>query len=228
MFLLLADNKEVRDRAFKNVIPIISQQKLCDPRRPHLFHTLPHPGPRRVLGGGGVPPRAGHGNSGPRISEDRRGIRPHVDEDVEAIAGNGIASSDQGRERQIVLLYREHPAAHLANGEPHGGVDESMDGRFGEERVEGARSRESEKVRVGAGEEGGGFREAAEVAGPPEEAAAGGGVGPRGGLEEGGGGRGSARGDGAVADEHRRRRRRHAEENEGSYRPRPIQNKYGL
>jgi hypothetical protein len=39
----LADNKEVCDSAFKDVIPVISQQELCDPRRPHLFHILPHP-----------------------------------------------------------------------------------------------------------------------------------------------------------------------------------------
>lgn len=135
-----------------------------------------------------------------------------MDEDVDAIPGDRIASSDQGRERQIVLLDHGQPAAHLANGEPQGGVDESMYGRFREERVEGARPREAEKLRVGAGEEGGGFGKAAKVAGPPEEAAAGGGVGPRGGLEEGGGGRGSARGDGAVADKHGRRRRRHAKD----------------
>lgn len=153
-----------------------------------------------------------------------------MDEDVEDIPGNGIPPSDQGRECQILLLHCGHPAAHLVNGEPHGGVDESMDGRFGEERVEGARPREAEKVRVEAGEEGGGFRKAAEVAGPPEEAAAGGGVGPRGGLEEGGGGRGSTRGDGAVADKHRRRRHAgwRAKEKEGQTTNQPQKKKYGL
>jgi len=178
------------------------------------------PGPRRVLGGGSVPSPAGNGKSGPGLSEDRRGIRPYVDEDVEAIprTRSGSCSTNQGRERQILVLGHGQPSAHLVDGDPHGGVDEGMDGE--EVEVEGARSGEgeAEQVRVGTGEERGGFGEAAEVAWPPEEgaAAAGGGVGARRGVEEGGGGWGSVWGDGAVADEHgRRRRRRHAQLNDG-------------
>jgi len=115
-------------------------------------------------------------------------------EDGPARNGIGSCSSDQGRERQILVLG-------------HGGVDERTDG--GEVEVEGARSGngEAEQVGVGMGEERGGFREAAEVACPPGQGAADCGVGAWRGVEEGRRGWGSVWGDGAVADEHGRRRR---------------------
>jgi hypothetical protein len=144
------------------MIPIISQQKLCDSGRPHPFHTIPHPesyhseserltgrkipalqgkqesrerssssssthtpGPGCVLCGGGVPPPSRDRNSGPGLSEHWRLIRSRVHEDVQAVPGS--ASSDQRGEGQMILASHRHPAPHLANGDPHGAIDERMD-----------------------------------------------------------------------------------------------------
>lgn len=94
------------------------------------------------------------------------------------------------------------------NGDPHGVVDERVEGRC----RQGTGPGEADKVRVGLGEEARGVGEAEEVAGPPEEAGggcSGGGVGARGGVQEGRRRRRSVRGYGAIGDEDGQWRRRH-------------------
>lgn len=94
------------------------------------------------------------------------------------------------------------------DADPHGLVNERLDGRCGE----GTRrwGREAEEVGAGLGEEARGVGEAEEMAWPPEDEAGGGcargSVGARSGLEETSRGRRSVRGDGAVGNQDGRRR----------------------
>jgi hypothetical protein len=89
------------------MIPIISQQKLCDSGRTHTLHTIPHP--------------ESYHNENVRLTDRKIPALQGKEESRERI------SSSQRGEGQIILASHRHLVPHLTNGDPQGAIDERMD-----------------------------------------------------------------------------------------------------